>query len=288
MSWSSLSTTDLVRSPKSCSSRVLIISGDFGFLVLNETGINGNYGISDQVTALQWVHDNIHNFGGNASLVTILGQSAGAGSVRALLQSPPAEGLFSAAILQSDLGIPSYSHYLSLEEEIASQTIPILNATGCLGGSGAAELACLRAYNASALVALPTVANNIVVDGKYVVTPAINYNGTGHVNAVPLLIGTMRDDGAPFLSYVNTNNLTAALVKNGLSVPEIAESGVFPVPNGANVSLDIFNVTAEAETDSWFRCLDYATAYAAAKTNTLPEVYYYECLYSNFLRLKSC
>lgn len=90
----------------------------------------------------------------------------------------------------------------------------------------------------------------------------------------------MRDDGAPFLSYVNTNNLTASLVENGLSVSEIADSGVFTVPTAANVSLDIFNVTAEAETDSWFRCLDYATAYAAAKTHTLPEVYYYECSYS--------
>lgn len=169
------STTDLV-----CFSVIPLytscadtLPGDFGFLVLNETGINGNYGISDQVTALQWVHDNIHNFGGNASQVTIFGQSAGAGSVRALLGSPPAEGLFSAAILQSDLGISSYSYYLSREQEIESQTIPILNATGCLSGNGADELACLRAYNASALVALPTVANNIVVDGKYVVEHAI-------------------------------------------------------------------------------------------------------------------
>lgn len=171
---SSPSTTDLVRTPTSpYASSANTLSGDFGFLVLNETGINGNYGISDQVTALQWVHDNIHNFGGNASQVTIFGQSAGAGSVRALLGSPPAEGLFSAAILQSDLGISSYSYYLSREQEIASQTIPILNATGCLSGNGAEELACLRSYNASALVALPTVANNIVVDGKYVVEHAI-------------------------------------------------------------------------------------------------------------------
>lgn len=67
----------------------------------NPQGISGNYGLLDQIAALQWVHDNIAAFGGDPGNVTIFGQSAGAASVGFLLASPKARGLFSKAILQS-------------------------------------------------------------------------------------------------------------------------------------------------------------------------------------------
>lgn len=69
-----------------------------GFLAVPGTSIKGNYGIADQVTALEWVQANIAAFGGDPDKVTIGGQSAGASSVRVLLGSPKAIGKFSAAI----------------------------------------------------------------------------------------------------------------------------------------------------------------------------------------------
>ncbi|WP_111671767.1 carboxylesterase/lipase family protein [Algoriphagus litoralis] len=62
---------------------------------------SGNYGILDQIAALEWVKKNITAFGGDPDNVTIAGQSAGAFSVNALVVSPKAKGLFHKAIAQS-------------------------------------------------------------------------------------------------------------------------------------------------------------------------------------------
>jgi para-nitrobenzyl esterase len=62
---------------------------------------SGNFGLLDQIAALKWVHDNIMRFGGDPAAVAIFGQSAGGGSVLALLTSPLASGTFRSAIVES-------------------------------------------------------------------------------------------------------------------------------------------------------------------------------------------
>ncbi|MBF6171543.1 carboxylesterase/lipase family protein [Nocardia blacklockiae] len=64
-------------------------------------GAPANRGLLDQVAALEWVRDNIRVFGGDPGRVTVFGQSAGAGSIAALLAMPRAAGLFGRAIAQS-------------------------------------------------------------------------------------------------------------------------------------------------------------------------------------------
>jgi para-nitrobenzyl esterase len=63
-----------------------------------------NFGLLDQVAALEWVRDNIDGFGGDPDQVTIFGISAGGASVNYLMSSPEAEGLFDRAVSQSGLG----------------------------------------------------------------------------------------------------------------------------------------------------------------------------------------
>ena len=86
----------------------------FGFLHLAEIGgakfaQASNVGMLDAIAALQWVHDNIANFGGDPNNVTIFGQSGGAGKVSTLLAMPGAKGLFHRAIIQSGSNLKGVS-----------------------------------------------------------------------------------------------------------------------------------------------------------------------------------
>ncbi len=72
----------------------------------SDRNASGNYGLLDQLAALQWVRDNIAAFGGDPANVTIAGQSAGAMSVHAMVSSPLAKGLFHRAVAQSGPLVP--------------------------------------------------------------------------------------------------------------------------------------------------------------------------------------
>lgn len=101
----------------------------------------------------------IASFGGDPSRVTIFGQSAGAGSVRALLAAPPAFGLFAGAIAQSNLDgfafASTYSNYFTIPEEVNVTAAAFLSDVRCAaanGTSGDAEvLECLRGIDALVL-----------------------------------------------------------------------------------------------------------------------------------------
>ena len=85
--------------------------GIFGFLAHpelskeNSDGTSGNYGTYDQIAALRWVHENIAQFGGDPDNITVLGQSAGAASIKNLVSSPLSKHYIRNAIIQSGGGI---------------------------------------------------------------------------------------------------------------------------------------------------------------------------------------
>lgn len=72
-----------------------------GYLDLTCIGGDANIGVADMILSLQWVRDNIAQFGGDASNVTILGQSGGGTKVTALASAPAAQGLFNKVVYVS-------------------------------------------------------------------------------------------------------------------------------------------------------------------------------------------
>ena len=101
--------------------------GILGFLYI-ENEIS-NLGMLDQITALNWVRENIANFGGDPNNVTIFGESAGAVAVSALLAMPSAKGLFHRAIVQSGTAHP-LRHQASLGIAGAEKVLTELEVTG--------------------------------------------------------------------------------------------------------------------------------------------------------------
>lgn len=247
-----------------------------GFLALPDGVTNGNYGIADQITALDWVIENIADFGGDADRITIFGQSAGAGSVRALMASPKAVGKFAGAIPQSNLGGLNYgkpySEYDTIPEEMDVAGDAILEETNCTNATS--QVDCLRGLDTFTLLALETTTAYVVVDGTYITSDHLQLNGSQA--SYNLLMGTLRDDAAALIAYPDTSNETAYFAEIGWAVPP-DQASLFPLPNGTtNATLNLFAMAARYTTDGMFRCIDEATVYAGLENGVWDHVYYYE------------
>lgn len=183
---------------------------------------SGNYGLLDQIAALQWVKKNISVFGGDTNRITVFGESAGATSIGYLLTSPLSKGLFQRAILESAsrLGMPDVHLNTNASGLTAMQTVGLQLGTDItklrslpasklidlanrrmeayFGGNGIGKLG----LRPESHVHLPSAHDRpywAFADGWIVPEDLSTLWDLGKQHKVQLLIGTNADEGSIFL-----------------------------------------------------------------------------------------
>lgn len=209
---------------------------------------SGNYGLHDQLAALHWTNENIQAFGGNASQITIGGQSAGSASVLDLVYSPLAAGLFQGAIAESGARAPHDPITGSLATSHRNMSTALSEGETFLAELNVSTVAEARNLSLETILALQ---DEVALDSTFVGTPFENnqaysepprfrpvidsyyFGGNDYIqiltqglqNDVPIITGNNKDESgaAPGLAL----NLTVYNESNSLIFEPLGLSDTF-------------------------------------------------------------
>ena len=203
--------------------------GVLGYLNLAEVGgekyaASANVGQLDLVAALEWVRDNIANFGGDPGNVTIFGQSGGGSKVGTLMAMPAAKGLFHKAIVQSGSGLRMATPENTAR--LAAATLAELNLNAnhldqlhklpvqALIAAGQAAMRKLSPGGAGGFRVFQRRADRAgwapTVDGKFLPQHPFDPGPSAISAGIPMLIGTTLNEFAGGINNPNVDSLTEA------------------------------------------------------------------------------
>lgn len=182
---------------------------------------SGNYGSLDIIAALEWVKQNIAEFGGDPERVTVFGESAGGRNTWSLIQSPLAKGLFHGAIVQSgslrtmdaekseliDPNAMDYPRYVNNSNELVEKWLALDSSTNTQSEKTESTASILRQLSPDQLYASLVQTSHsmyqqprLFLDGKVFVKPALElFTDPANYNAVPIITGSNRDEDKLFM-----------------------------------------------------------------------------------------
>uniref|UniRef100_L7M7Q1 Carboxylic ester hydrolase n=1 Tax=Rhipicephalus pulchellus TaxID=72859 RepID=L7M7Q1_RHIPC len=275
--------------------------GVFGFLSLpnDQTPVQGNQGLLDQVLALRWVHDNIVNFGGDPAQVTLFGESAGGWSIGYHAISPIARSLFTRAIVQSaGVLVPQLADTFSVAEAKALQ---LADSVGCVSDANTTStVGCLQNKSAHHLIIMQSI-----VCAQYVMCFTAVHGDQYLPNdpvteadmSVPkhFLLGNVENEGSVFASLwfwmqfpfhramnVNKKDMLYFFLKAFSFLPSVVVRAVYDLYLGALRETEYPRLRSEfgqAIGDAFLRCPEVFFAEKLSQHNS--SVYYYNMVYNS-------
>jgi para-nitrobenzyl esterase len=232
--------------------------GVLGFLAHPELskeqgGHSGNYAYLDQNAALKWIHDNIAKFGGDPARVTIMGQSAGAGSVIQQTYSPLSKGLFSGAIMSSGCNWGSSGGTSLADGE--------KNGLEIQKRLGAASLAELRNLPADRIIAAQSeaqvgvsVVGGIraagVIDGYFMPKSQLEILKAHEINDVPIIASFNHDESQSPLLGAQSVDEYRGIARRMYGADADAFLALYPVDSAAQIRPVAMQVAREGGLES--------------------------------------